>query len=155
MIYQSHHRWEACLCDCSSRQTELRCSTERSVYALSCGTVSLVEFTVNHIAFIARFSSLSSVGSIHFKLVHIRILSLLYTRTWIHIVQERGKSSRHFCRFCTSFVIAWALLQYKTVSLLQTVLTVLRLNVSVCLCYYTQRSLLLMTFNPSDGPEIP
>ena len=30
--------------------------TERSVYALSCVAVSLVEFTVNHIAFIARFS---------------------------------------------------------------------------------------------------
>lgn len=50
------------------------------VYALSCGAVSLVEFTVNHIAFIARFSSLSSVGSIHFKLIPIRISSPLYNR---------------------------------------------------------------------------
>lgn len=50
------------MCDCSSRHTEVRSATERSVYALSCGTVSLVEFIVNHIAFIARFSSLSSCG---------------------------------------------------------------------------------------------
>lgn len=49
---------------------------ERSVYALSCGAVSLAEFTVNHIAFIARFSSLSSVGSIHSELVPIRMLAL-------------------------------------------------------------------------------
>lgn len=59
--------------------------TERSVYALSCGTVSLLEFTVNHIAFIARFSSLSSVGSIHFKLVPIRILAPAHKGTWLHI----------------------------------------------------------------------
>lgn len=39
-----------------------------------------MEFTVNHIAFIARFSSLSSVGSIHFKLIPIRISSPVYNR---------------------------------------------------------------------------
>lgn len=57
-----------------------RRSIERGVYALSCGAVSLVEFTVNHIAFIARFSSLSSVGSIHFKLIPIRISATVYNR---------------------------------------------------------------------------
>lgn len=81
MIYQSHHWRAARSRDCSSQRTEReRRSIERGVYALSCGAVSLVEFTVNHIAFIARFSSLSSVGSIHFKLIPIRISSPVYNR---------------------------------------------------------------------------
>lgn len=81
MIYQSHH-WRAPRSrHCSAQRSERqRRSIERAVYALSCGAVSLVEFTVNHIAFIARFSSLSSVGSIHFKLIPIRISSPVYNR---------------------------------------------------------------------------
>ena len=109
MIYQSHHWRAAHRCDCSSPRTELRRSAERTVYALSCGTVSLVEFTVNHIAFIARFSGLSSLGSIHFKLVPIRIFIPLYTKTWIHICDNGGNQVCEWS-LCTSLSSSWLLL---------------------------------------------
>lgn len=59
----------------SAERGERRSFAERPVYAFSSAAVSQLEFTVNHIAFIARFSSLSSVGSIHFELVPIRMLA--------------------------------------------------------------------------------
>lgn len=94
-------------------------SIERGVYALSCGAVSLVEFTVNHIAFIARFSSLSSVGSIHFQLIPIRISSPLHNRdldTHLEIMWEIKHVgdffflSPHPSHLFFSFVIAAAVL---------------------------------------------
>lgn len=71
--------------NCTSQWEKELCWKER-VYALSCGAVSLLEFTVNHIAFIARFSILSSVGFIHCELVPIRTLARDHKGTWLHII---------------------------------------------------------------------
>lgn len=50
-----------------------------------------MEFTVNHIAFIARFSRSSSVGSVHSWLIPIRVSSPRYNRdpdTHLEIMRE-------------------------------------------------------------------
>lgn len=123
-----------------------------------------MEFTVNHIAFIARFSSLSSVGSIHFKLIPIRIAAAVYNRdldTHLEIMWEIKHVGDFFllpphiffffCNSCRCFVGR----KKKGVCVWRgAVSSATRLSCCLSVCITVQRSFLLMGSTASDSLEI-
>lgn len=121
-----------------------------------------MEFTVNHIAFIARFSSLSSVGSIHSKLIPIRISAPVCNRdldTHLEIMWEIKHVGDFFspppltsfffffCNSCRCFVEEG---EGRGVA----VRSETRLSCCLSVCITVHRSFFLMGSTSSDSPEI-